>query len=491
MRHTGRVVAAALLVAGLAGWLLLMAGPAHARSPLPQVGPSRPPCAAGPGGLLGCIPGPGDLLSGAAKSVGGGVMKAFTTFFTGGAKWFIEQVQSFLVAADRPDLSADWWVHKYDLMLALAWVVAAATLLLALIDAAAKGSWSGLGRAVLVDVPVAGVVGGFGPLLIQYLVDLADWLSSRLLQDLGADAGKALGSSAEWFASFGGASGNPSVPLLAGFVAALVTIFAAFLVFLELLLRANAIYLIAALVPVVYAVRIWPAASGVARKTTEVLVAVVFAQPVVALAIAMGAAASASLDGIGSASLKEFGTAVAGAVFLLLAALAPWGMLSLMPALEAAMAAHRPRAAIGGGARAAMTTAYTGTYLGRLAQAGASRASGGRGDTAAVAAAWGASPAAAGAAATQTAVEAGKVVAATQEQLGATTAGAGAPPASSPPGPEQGPPGRSGAAGRPRRDGSAGRGEPGPPGSGGPAGPSGPSGPTGPPGPGAGKGPQP
>jgi len=279
--------------------------------------------------------------------------------------------------------------------------------------------------------------------------------------------------------------------LLAGFVAALVTIFAAFLVFLELLLRANAIYLIAALVPVVYAMRIWPAASGVARKTTEVLVAVVFAQPVVALAIAMGAAASASLDGIGSASLKEFGTAVAGAVFLLLAALAPWGMLSLMPALEAAMAAHRPRAAIGGGARAAMTTAYTGTYLGRLAQAGASRASGGRGDTAAVAAAWGASPAAAGAAATQTAVEAGKVVAATQEQLGATTAGAGAPPASSPPGPEQGPPGRSGAAGRPGRDGSAGRGEPGPPGSRGPAGPSGPSGPTGPPGPGAGKGPQP
>jgi hypothetical protein len=491
MRPAGRAAVAGLLVAGLAGWLLLMAGPAHAQSPLPQVGPSRPPCAAGPGGLLGCIPSPGDLLSGAAKSVGGGVMKAFTTFFTGGAKWFIEQVQSFLVAADRPDLSAGWWVHKYDLMLALAWVVAAATLLLALIDTAAKGSWSGLGRAVLVDVPVAGVVGGFGPLVIQYLVDLADWLSSRLLQDLGADAGKALGSSAEWFASFGAASGSPSVPLLAGFVAALVTIFAAFLVFLELLLRANAIYLIAALVPVVYAVRIWPAASGVARKTSEVLVAVVFAQPVVALAIAMGAAASASLDGIGSASLKQFGTAVAGAVFLLLAALAPWGMLSLMPALEAAMAAQRPRAAIGGGARTAVTTAYTGTYLGRLAQAGATRASGGRGDTAAVAAAWGASPAAAGAAATQAAVEAGKVVAATQEQLGATAAGAGAPPASPPASPEQGPPGRPGAPGRPGRDGSAGRGEPGPSGSSGPAGPSGPPGPTGPPGPGAGKGPQP
>src|SRR6266508_4197728 len=469
MRRGGRTVVSGLLVAGLVGWLLLMARPARAQTPPPPIGPGRPPCAAGPGGLLGCIPNPGDVLSGAARAVGGGAMKAVTTFFTGGAKWFVEQVQSFLKAADRPDLSTGWWVQKYDLMLALAWVVAAATLLLALVDAAAKGSWQGLGRAVLVDVPVAGVVGGFGPLVIQYLVDLADWLSSRLLQELGADAGRALGSSAQWFASFGAASGNPNVPLLAGFVAALVTIFAAFLVFLELLLRANAIYLIAALVPVVYAVRIWPAASGVARKTTEVLVAVVIAQPVVALAIAMGAAASASLDGVGSASLKQFGTAVAGAVFLLLAALAPWGMLSLMPAAEAAMAAHRQRAAIGGGARTVVTTAYTGTYLGRLAQAGATRAGGGRAETAAVAGAWGAPPPAA--------VETGKVVAAAQEQLGATAAGSGASSASPPPGSEPGAPGRPG------RDGSASRGEPGPPSA------TGPPGSTGPPGPGAGKGP--
>ena len=142
MRRTGRAVVAGLLVAGLASWLLA-ASPARAQTAPPPISPGTPQCAAGPGGLLGCIPSPGDLLSGAAKSVGGGVMKAFTTFFTGGAKWFIEQVQSFLVAADRPDLSAGWWVHKYDQMLALAWVVAAATLLLALIDAAAKGSWPG------------------------------------------------------------------------------------------------------------------------------------------------------------------------------------------------------------------------------------------------------------------------------------------------------------------------------------------------------------
>jgi len=387
-------------------------------------------------------------------------MQGFTAFFTEGAKWFVERLQAIVVAADRPDLSAGWWVGKHNQMLALAWVVAAATLLLALIDAAAKGTWEALGRALLVDVPVAAVVGGFGPLVTQYLVDLADWLSSRLLQDLGADAGRTLSSSAQWFATFGAASGNPNAPLLAGFVVALVTILAAFLVFLELLLRANAIYLIAALIPVVYAVRIWPAARGVARRTTELLVVIILAQPVVALAISLGAAAGASLGGIGDASLKDFGTAVAGAVFLLLAALAPWGMLSLMPALESAMAANRQRAAIGGGVRSVVTTAYTGTYLGRLAQAGSTLTARSVSDTAA---AWAAS-AAAGATPPQAADAAGRAVASSQ---------------------------RPGPPGTPGRDGDPGRGDPGPPGRSGPPGPTGAAGPAGPPGPGAGKEPKP
>jgi hypothetical protein len=241
-------------------------------------------------------------------------------------------------------------------------------------------------------------------------------------------------------------------------VVALVTILGALLVFLELLLRANAIYLIAALIPVVYAVRIWPAARGVARRTTEALVAIILAQPVVALAISLGAAAGASLGGIGDASLKDFGTAVAGAVFLLLAALAPWGMLSLMPALEAAMAANRQRAAIGGGARSLMTTAYTGTYLGRLAQAGSARTARGASDTAA---AWAASAAAGG----------------TPAQPSGGARGAG--------GQQPGPPGGPG---------RGGRGDPGPPGPTGPPGPSGPPGPANPgraPGSGQGKGPKP
>jgi hypothetical protein len=449
-----------MLATALAGCLLVLAPRGAAAAP-----PPGPPCASGPGGLIGCIPTPGDVLSGAARAAGGGVMKVFTVFFTDGAKWFLDRLQEFLTAPTRPDLSAAWWVERYNLMLALAMVVAAATLLLALIDAAAKGSPEGLGRAVFVDVPVAGLVGGTAPLFIQYLVDVADWLSVRLLQDLGADSATALGHSAQWFTTFStAATGTPAAPLVAGLIAALLTILAAFVIFLELMLRANAIYLIAALIPVVYAVRIWPAAKTLGRRTTEVLVAVIFTQPVVALAISMGAAAAGALGGVGDATFKDFGTAIAGAVLLLLAALAPWAMIALMPALEGAVShAYRQRAAVGGGFRSGVQTAYTGTYMGRLAQAGRRTGAGGGGvglGGAAAGASWGVPVAAAA----EGPVQAGQAVAGRQQQLAQGASGQAspaAPPPATPPAGSGRPP-----AGPAAPPGQAGPGSPGPPTSG-------------------------
>lgn len=479
MRRRGSGRRAMVLAAGLAGWLVLGAArPALAlasdRAGAPPTPPGGwgPPCAGGPGGLIGCVPSPGEVLKGAARAAGDTAMGAFTAFFTDGAGWFVDKLQEFLVGADRPDLSVDWWGQRYQLMLALAMVVAGATLLLALLDAAAKSSLEGLARAVFADVPVAAIVGATGPLLIQYLVDIADWLSGRLLRDFGVDVAKTLSSSAEWFATFGtAATGGPTVPIVLGFVAALLTILAALLVFLELLLRANAIYLIAALIPVIYAVRIWPAAKVVARHTTEVLLAVIFAQPVVALAISMGAAAGGALEGIGDASVKDFGQALAGAVFLLLGAMCPWGMLALVPGVERAVAAHRQRAAVTGGARSGIQVAYTGTYLGRLAAAGRSRSSGG-GDAAATAA----GPGVAVAVGVQAADRVGRAVGERQTQLGAAVT------STTPGGPAFGQAGGQGPPGSPGQPGPTG--PPGQPGQVGGQGPPGRPGPSGPPGPG-------
>ena len=218
---------------------------------------------------------------------------------------------------------------------------------------------------------MAAIVGATGPLLIQYLVDVADWLSGRLLRDFGVDVAKTLSSSAEWFATFGTAAPAAQRSRSCWALWRLLTILAALLVFLELLLRANAIYLIAALIPVIYAVRIWPAAKAVARHTTEVLLAVIFAQPVVALAISMGAAAGGAggdrrCGGQGlRAGTRRRGVPAAGGHV-------PVGHAGPGAGVERAVAAHRQRAAVTGGARSGIQVAYTGTYLGRLAAAGRS-----------------------------------------------------------------------------------------------------------------------
>ncbi len=343
-------------------------------------------CPGGPAGLLGCLPTPGRLAASVAQSASNSLMQGVTAWFTDGARWFLQQIGDLLASATRPDLGAAWWTGRYRLLLAFAMVVAVATLLLAIIQAGAKGSWEGLAAAVGVDVPVAALVGSAGPILTQYLVDVADWLSGALLSRVGGDSATALGHSAQWLATFGSIPTQQGTPLVVGALVAVVTIVAALLVLLELLLRANAIYLLVAMVPLAYAMRIWPVLRPVARRTTEALVAIVFVQPIIALCVSLGSAAGAGLGGLRDANAAQFGTALSGVVMLLLGALSPWAVLSLLPAVEAGMSAARQRQASSAGPRAALQTVYVGSYLTRLTQS-AGRAA------AATAGGWPGSPA--------------------------------------------------------------------------------------------------
>jgi len=363
--HRGRL--ARWLLAGALAPAVVAAGATAASAAPSGQGPTT--CPGGPAGLLGCTLSPGRLAGSLAQSAGNSLMAGVTSWFTDGARWMLSQVGGMLASATRPDLGADWWVGKYRLLLAFAMVVAVATLLLAIIQAGAKASWEGLASAVGVDVPVAAVVGSAGPILTQYLVDFADRLSVVLLAGLGADSATALGHTGEWLGGLGAAvPGQQATPLVIGALVAMVTIVAGLLVVLELLLRANAIYLLVALVPLAYAMRIWPVLRPVARRTTEVLVAIVFLQPIIALCVSLGAAAGASIGPVGGATAKQFGSALSGAVMLLLGALSPWAVLSFLPVVEAGMSAARQRQAATAGPRSALQAIYVGSYLSRLAQ---------------------------------------------------------------------------------------------------------------------------
>ena len=383
-RQRQRAWPAFLIVASVVTAVL----PARAAAAAPkQPGAVAGSCQGGPAAVLGCLTSPRRLAGTVAQTAGDRVMQGVTGWITDAAAWFLNHIQHLLVGATGPDLGASWWVGRYRLLLAFAALIAAATLLLAIIDAAAKGSWEQLVRALGIDVPAAAISGAAAPVLVGYLVDVADWLSGRLLSSFGHDSTAALANTASWFASFGQA-GSPGMPLFLGALLALLAIIAGVLVTLELLLRANAIYLVTALIPLVYALRIWPVLQPLARRTVEVLAAIILAQPIVALAIAIGAGASANLGVPGEQDAAQFGRALTGTVMLLLAALAPWAIVQLLPALEAGLAAQRQRAAVGAGPRAMIQTVYVGSYLGHLAQPALRNAGGAAGNTAAGGGGW-------------------------------------------------------------------------------------------------------
>src|SRR6266508_1139627 len=116
------------------------------------------------------------------------------------------------------------------------------------------------------------------------------WLVDR---EVSAAAGGCDGGggrhAAQWLGDFGSIPTQQGVPLVVGALVAIVAIAAALLVLLELLLRANAIYLLVAVVPLAYAMRIWPVLRPVARRTTELLVAIDFVQPIIAFCVSLGA----------------------------------------------------------------------------------------------------------------------------------------------------------------------------------------------------------
>ncbi len=115
----------------------------------------------------------------------------------------------------------------------------------------------------------------------------------------------------------------------------------------ELVIRAALIYLLVALSPLVFAAMVWPAARGMVRKLTEVVLALIFSKVVIAIAFSVGAAALAGVDDAGHANggstggvSASAGTLFSGLVIFGLAAFAPFVVLKLFPAAEAAVLAQ-------------------------------------------------------------------------------------------------------------------------------------------------------
>jgi len=311
------------------------------------------------GAVSGAVTAP---LSGALKEVGNDVFAQLTTWVSEGASWLIGRVVSTIEKTTTPQLATQGFLAQYAKMAAIGAVMATAMLLLAVLEGLAQGNATLLLRVALINAPLAMLATTVAYAVVQLLLVATDGLcavvsasshhgSQRFFETAITGLGHVGGAAGKEIDSGGGSdplggvagqtSGTVAVPLFVGFLAAIVGAFAAFFVWLELLARDAAVYVVSLFLPLGLAASIWPRWSGALRRTGELLVAVIGCKFVIVAIVGLAAALVTGGGGVEHV--------LAASALMLLACFAPFVLLKLIPFAEGAMgAAYSRRSASGG-----------------------------------------------------------------------------------------------------------------------------------------------
>ncbi len=326
----------------------------------------------------------------ALKRVGNGVFEQVTTWVSEGAGWLIAQVAGEIEKTTTPKLTSEGFLAEYGQMAEIAAVLAAAMLLLAILEALAQSSWGLLARALLVNLPLAFIATSVAFAVVQLLLVATDGMchaiavatqehSEHFFRSALASLGKAGGVAGGAASPAGAATGAAAVPLFVTFLAAIVGGFAAFFVWIELIARDASVYVVALFMPMALAASIWPRWAGALRRTSELLVVVIASKFVIVSIIALAAGLLAAKGG----GVEHL---LAASALMLLACFAPFMLLRLVPFAEGAMGAAYGRRSASGATqsglqarkRGADHSKYGALKLGRLGAGGLGRERRGR-----------------------------------------------------------------------------------------------------------------
>jgi hypothetical protein len=286
-------------------------------------------------------------VTGAAQNVvetaGDSALRSFTAAVAAAGKFFLEKVGGLIHGTTSPDVvNADWFASQYRVMLALAVVIALPILLVSVAQSIVRADGMQAIRSAFVFLPLAAILSAVGPAMAQMLINISDWMSAILGGNAAADAEKFMTDAGAALAGLGAGSVNPAAPVFGVLLGALIITLGALSIWLELLLRAAAIYISVLFLPLALAAMIWPAGWRWCRRLIEFLIAIIFAK-VFIVAIINLAAAGLARGGLGD----KFEGVLAGGALLLMAAFTPIALLKLIPLAEAAVVtAGHQRAAL-------------------------------------------------------------------------------------------------------------------------------------------------
>jgi hypothetical protein len=336
-------------------------------------------CNAVSGDVTGAVTAP---ITDALKGVGNGIFEQVTTWVAEGASWLIGQVVTAIEETTTPQLTTKGFLLQYGKMAEIAALMGLAMLLLAVLEGLAQGNAGLLARVVLVNLPLVFIATSVAYAVVQLLLLATDGLCHAIasashdnsehffkaaitgLGEAGGSAGKEVGGAGGTDPSgavAGQAAGTVGAPLFVTFLAAIIGAFAAFLVWLELLMRDAAVYVVALFMPMALAASIWPRWMGALRRTGELLVVVIGSKFVIVSIISLAA-------GLVAENGSDVEHILAASALMLLACFAPFVLLKLVPFAEGAMTSAYGRRSAAGGAVSGVQLASDVQILRNMAQ---------------------------------------------------------------------------------------------------------------------------
>jgi hypothetical protein len=254
---------------------------------------------------------------------------AIATSILGGAKTALGQTASVLSHTSSPQLTSTWFSSMYWQIAGISAILTMPFLFAAAIQALLRSDLTLLLRATFGYLPLAMLAVSVAAPITMLLLAASDQLSAVVASAAGNASDHFLRQAAGAIGTLTVFSGSPFLAIMVG----LFIVGGALTLWVELLMREAAVYVIVLMLPLAFAAMVWPARRIWAIRAVELLVALILSKFAIVAVLSLGSAALSAGAGHGLT------VALAGVVLLFMGAFAPWALLRLLPMAEIASSA--------------------------------------------------------------------------------------------------------------------------------------------------------
>lgn len=268
------------------------------------------------------------LVGQSSGTVGSGARAALSlaaigVWVLGGARFALHETAKVLSEATTPQLTTSWFSATYWRVAAIAALLTLPFLFAAAVQALVHSDLALLLRAVLGYLPLAMLAVAVAAPVTMLLLSASDELSGLVSSAAGHPGSRALALGGVLAGGLSALTGSPFLIFFLG----LLTVAGAMALWMEMLMREAAVYVVVLMLPLAFSALVWPARRVWAIRAVELLIALILSKFAIVAVLSLGGAA---MDQVGHSITAP----IVGLVLVMMGAFAPWVLLRLVPLSE-------------------------------------------------------------------------------------------------------------------------------------------------------------